>query len=48
MGRLIPAGTGLTVYERLHTESDDMVGDDPVAEPLARRAGDRDLINPPD
>jgi len=42
MGRLIPAGTGLKVYERLHETSDDrsIEGKDPIA----RRATDRDLI----
>jgi len=48
MGRLIPAGTGLSVYERLHSESDDMMGDDLPIEPSARRAGERDIINAPD
>jgi DNA-directed RNA polymerase subunit beta' len=42
MGRLIPAGTGLAVYERLHMETDDTSGDG--VEQQARRASERDLI----
>jgi DNA-directed RNA polymerase subunit beta' len=42
MGRLIPAGTGLSVYERLHEDSDDKTAEN--LEPQARRALDRDLI----
>jgi DNA-directed RNA polymerase subunit beta' len=45
MGRLIPAGTGLTVYDRLHMISDDQAQHDPNAEPVARRSNERDLIN---
>jgi len=45
MGRLIPAGTGLTVYDRLHMVSDDQAQHDPNAEPIARRSNERDLIN---
>ncbi|PCC70025.1 DNA-directed RNA polymerase subunit beta' [Nannocystis exedens] len=45
MGRLIPAGTGLTVYDRLHMVSDDQAQHDPNAEPVARRSNERDLIN---
>jgi len=37
MGRLIPAGTGLGVYDRLHVESDDLTAEDLAAEPVARR-----------
>ncbi|MEE9384194.1 MAG: DNA-directed RNA polymerase subunit beta' [Nannocystaceae bacterium] len=40
MGRLIPAGTGLTVYERLHMETDDLTGEH--SEPLARRSMERE------
>ena len=42
MGRLIPAGTGLSVYERLHMETDDRTSE--TGEPVVRRATDRDLI----
>ena len=42
MGRLIPAGTGLAVYERLHMETDDTTGEG--AESQARRATDREMI----
>jgi DNA-directed RNA polymerase subunit beta' len=42
MGRLIPAGTGLSVYERLHMETDDTTGEG--AESQARRAHERDMI----
>jgi DNA-directed RNA polymerase subunit beta' len=42
MGRLIPAGTGLQVYERLHMETDDHTGED--GEPSVRRANERDLV----
>jgi DNA-directed RNA polymerase subunit beta' len=45
MGRLIPAGTGLSVYERLHMASDDSSYTDAAAEPVARRTIERDLIN---
>jgi DNA-directed RNA polymerase subunit beta' len=45
MGRLIPAGTGLSVYERLHMGSDDSSYTDAAAEPVARRTIERDLIN---
>jgi DNA-directed RNA polymerase subunit beta' len=48
MGRLIPAGTGLKVYERLHSESDDVSPEDLAAEPVARRSLERDLMNLPD
>jgi len=48
MGRLIPAGTGLGVYDRLHIQSDDLSMDDLVAEPTARRQTERDLMNIPD
>ena len=41
MGRLIPAGTGLSVYERLHMETDDRTGES--GEPAVRRATDREL-----
>ena len=37
MGRLIPAGTGLGVYERLTVESDDLTPEELAAEPTARR-----------
>ncbi len=42
MGRLIPAGTGLSVYERLNMETDDLTGDG--AEPAVRRASERDFV----
>jgi DNA-directed RNA polymerase subunit beta' len=45
MGRLIPAGTGLTVYDRLHMESDDTTPEEFAAEPTARRVAERDLVN---
>ena len=45
MGRLIPAGTGLAVYNRLHLESDDRMSGAEASEPVARRAVERDLIN---
>ena len=48
MGRLIPAGTGLGVYERLTLESDDLTAEDLAAEPVARRQTERDLMNIPD
>jgi len=48
MGRLIPAGTGLGVYDRLHTQSDDLTAEDLAAEPTARRQTERDLMNIPD
>jgi DNA-directed RNA polymerase subunit beta' len=48
MGRLIPAGTGLGVYDRLHVESDDLTAEDLAAEPVARRQTERDLMNIPD
>jgi DNA-directed RNA polymerase subunit beta' len=48
MGRLIPAGTGLGVYERLTSESDDLTAEDLAAEPVARRQTERDLMNIPD
>ncbi|TPV96005.1 MAG: DNA-directed RNA polymerase subunit beta' [Myxococcales bacterium FL481] len=40
MGRLIPAGTGLAVYDRLHMETDDLTGEH--SEPLARRSLERE------
>jgi DNA-directed RNA polymerase subunit beta' len=42
MGRLIPAGTGVQVYDRLHMESDDHTATDPVHEPVARRTIERE------
>ncbi len=48
MGRLIPAGTGLGVYDRLTLESDDLTAEDLAAEPVARRQTERDLMNIPD
>jgi DNA-directed RNA polymerase subunit beta' len=42
MGRLIPAGTGLSVYERLHMETDDTSGEG--TESQARRSNERDMI----
>jgi DNA-directed RNA polymerase subunit beta' len=48
MGRLIPAGTGLGVYDRLHVESDDLTAEELAAEPVARRQTERDLMNIPD
>ncbi len=48
MGRLIPAGTGLGVYERLHVQSDDLTAEELAAEPIARRQSERDLMNIPD
>ncbi|MGB1274547.1 MAG: DNA-directed RNA polymerase subunit beta', partial [Nannocystaceae bacterium] len=42
MGRLIPAGTGLSMYDRLHVESDDQTQTDLSRDPLARRAIDRE------
>jgi len=48
MGRLIPAGTGLGVYERLHVQSDDLTPEELAAEPVARRQSERDLMNIPD
>ncbi len=48
MGRLIPAGTGLGVYKRLHSVSDDLSAEDLAAEPVARRSTERDLMNLPD
>jgi DNA-directed RNA polymerase subunit beta' len=48
MGRLIPAGTGLGVYDRLHSESDDLTAEELAAEPIARRQTERDLMNIPD
>jgi DNA-directed RNA polymerase subunit beta' len=48
MGRLIPAGTGLGVYDRLDSESDDLTAEDLAAEPTARRQTERDLMNIPD
>jgi len=48
MGRLIPAGTGLGVYDRLTSESDDLTAEDLAAEPVARRQTERDLMNIPD
>jgi DNA-directed RNA polymerase subunit beta' len=48
MGRLIPAGTGLRAYERLHMESDDRTAEELAAEPVARRSSERDLMNIPD
>ncbi|HRI07612.1 MAG TPA: DNA-directed RNA polymerase subunit beta', partial [Nannocystaceae bacterium] len=45
MGRLIPAGTGLSVYNRLHLESDDRMSGAEASEPVARRAVERDLMN---
>jgi DNA-directed RNA polymerase subunit beta' len=48
MGRLIPAGTGLGVYDRLHVNSDDMASEDASSEPVARRQTERDLMNIPD
>lgn len=44
MGRLIPAGTGLSVYERLHSASDDHSAGE-GSEPVARRGIERDLAN---
>ncbi len=41
MGRLIPAGTGLAVYDRLHMETDDHSAIS--GEPAVRRATDREL-----
>jgi DNA-directed RNA polymerase subunit beta' len=43
MGRLIPAGTGLAVYERLHMETDDRTSE--TGEPVVRRATDRELAS---
>jgi DNA-directed RNA polymerase subunit beta' len=43
MGRLIPAGTGLAVYERLHMETDDRTAE--VGEPAVRRATERELAS---
>jgi len=48
MGRLIPAGTGLGVYDRLHVQSDDLTAEELAAEPVARRQNERDLMNVPD
>ena len=48
MGRLIPAGTGLGVYDRLTVESDDLTPEELAAEPTARRQTERDLMNIPD
>ncbi|MEM9463473.1 MAG: DNA-directed RNA polymerase subunit beta', partial [Myxococcota bacterium] len=45
MGRLIPAGTGLGVYERLHVQSDDLTPEELAAEPIARRQSERDVVN---
>ncbi|MEX1366178.1 MAG: DNA-directed RNA polymerase subunit beta' [Nannocystaceae bacterium] len=45
MGRLIPAGTGLGVYDRLHVQSDDLTAEELAAEPIARRQSERDLMN---
>jgi DNA-directed RNA polymerase subunit beta' len=45
MGRLIPAGTGLSVYDRLHAESDDRSAGGEGSEPVARRGVERDLAN---
>ncbi|MCB9706138.1 MAG: DNA-directed RNA polymerase subunit beta' [Myxococcales bacterium] len=45
MGRLIPAGTGLSVYDRLHMESDDRSSGAESSEPVARRVVERDLMN---
>ena len=45
MGRLIPAGTGLGVYDRLHSQSDDLTAEELAAEPIARRQNERDLMN---
>ncbi len=42
MGRLIPAGTGLSMYDRLHVESDDQTQTDLTRDPMARRAIDRE------
>ena len=41
MGRLIPAGTGLGVYERMHAETDDQTAES--ATPTVRRAAEQDL-----
>jgi DNA-directed RNA polymerase subunit beta' len=43
MGRLIPAGTGLNVYERLTMETDDRTSEH--GEPAVRRASERDLVS---
>ncbi len=43
MGRLIPAGTGLNVYERLTMDTDDRTSEH--GEPAVRRATDRDLVS---
>jgi DNA-directed RNA polymerase subunit beta' len=43
MGRLIPAGTGLAVYERLTMETDDRTSE--IGEPVVRRATDRELAS---
>jgi DNA-directed RNA polymerase subunit beta' len=43
MGRLIPAGTGLSVYERLHMDTDDRTAE--TGEPAVRRATDRELAS---
>jgi DNA-directed RNA polymerase subunit beta' len=43
MGRLIPAGTGLAVYERLTMETDDRTSE--TGEPVVRRATDRELAS---
>ncbi len=48
MGRLIPAGTGLSVYDRLTIQSDDLTPEELAAEPTARRQTERDLMNIPD
>jgi len=48
MGRLIPAGTGLGVYDRLHVQSDDLTAEELAAEPIARRQSERDMMNVPD
>ncbi|MCA9692359.1 MAG: DNA-directed RNA polymerase subunit beta', partial [Myxococcales bacterium] len=42
MGRLIPAGTGVEVYDRLTMESDDHTHAQQAREPVARRSIDRD------
>ena len=42
MGRLIPAGTGLKVYERLHETSDD--ASQGVKESVARRTSEQDAL----
>ncbi|MCB9749941.1 MAG: DNA-directed RNA polymerase subunit beta' [Myxococcales bacterium] len=45
MGRLIPAGTGVQVYERLHMESDDRSTTDLAREPIARRTIEREAAD---